>query len=93
MFGPNFNVGKAGTILAEGNTPVLPGFYLLGDFNGTRLDGATSEMTTLRYWVWPVIFRQAPSPFTTLEMFNPNVSQANATLSLFDDTGSFVSGY
>ncbi len=90
IFGPNFNVGKVGTILAEANTPILPGFYLLGDFNGSRLDGATAEMTSLRYWVWPVIFRQAPSPFTILEMFNPTLSRANATLSLFDASGTLI---
>jgi hypothetical protein len=91
IFGPNFNVAKAGTILAEGNTPILPGFYLLGDFNGSKLDGATADMSLLRYWVWPVIFRQAPSPFTILELFNPNSSAGVATLTLYSSNGTIIS--
>ncbi len=90
IFGPNFNAGKSGTILAEGNTPILPGFYLLGDFNGSRLDGATAEMNPLQSWVLPVIFRQAPAPFTIIEMFNSNTVSANASLKLMDAGGRLL---
>lgn len=91
LFGPNFNAFTSGTILAEASAPVLPGFYLLGDFNGSRLDGATADLNPLQSWVWPVIFRQAPAPFTTFELFNPTQSFASATLKLFDSNGTLVS--
>ena len=90
LFGPNFNIGSSGTIVAAASTPILPGFYLLGDNNGSRLDGATADMNTLTNWVWPAVFHQAPSPFTTLELFNPGTSAANVTLKLFDSTGTQI---
>ncbi len=90
LFGPDFNASTAGTILAVGRTPILPGFYILGDDVGPRLDGASAEISTLQNWVWPVIFRQAPAPFTTLEMFNPNASTATATLNMYDSNGALI---
>lgn len=90
LFGPSFNASTAGTIVAVGSTPVLPGFYILGDLNGSRLDGATANVTTLQNWVWPVIFRQAPAPFTILELFNPSSSVASATLTLLDSNGTLI---
>jgi hypothetical protein len=91
LFGPNFNIASSGTIVAVGNTPVLPGFYLLGDNSpGTRLDGATADLTTVSSWVWPTVFHQAPTPFTTFELFNPSASTANVTLNLFDSNGTQV---
>jgi len=91
LFGPNFNLTSSGTIVAVGNTPVLPGFYLLGDISpGSRLDGATADMTTVSNWVWPTVFHQAPAPFTTFELFNPSASTAHVTLKLFDASGTQV---
>jgi hypothetical protein len=91
LFGPDFNIASSGTIVAVGKTPILPGFYLLGDYSpGSRLDGATADLNTVSSWVWPTVFHQAPTPFTTFELFNPSASTANVTLNLFDANGTQV---
>lgn len=90
VFGPGFNATAAGTIRAVGRTPTLAGFYLLGDINGPRLDGATAEENTTGNWIWPVVFRQTPAPFTTFEMFNPGTATAGVTLTLSDSNGTTV---
>jgi hypothetical protein len=91
LFGPNFNIGSSGTIVAIGKTPILPGFYLLGDISpGSRLDGATADLNTVSTWVWPTVFHQEPAPFTTFELFNPSASTANVTLTLFNANGAQV---
>jgi hypothetical protein len=91
VFGPSFNATSAGTIRAVGRTPTLVGFYLLSDVSGPRLDGATAEENLLGSWTWPVIFRQAPAPFTTFEMFNPSTATATAGLTLYDSNGTLIS--
>lgn len=91
VFGPTFNASTAGTIRAVGTTPTLAGFYLLGDVSGSRLDGDTADLNSVRNWVWPVVFRQAPAPFTTFEMFNPGTATAVAVLTLFDSNGTTIS--
>ncbi len=90
LFGSGFNASTQGTIRALGKTPVLVGFYLLGDNNGTRLDGAVAGVGPIRSWTWPTVFREAPAPFNTYEMFNPAKSPANAQLRLFDSSGHLV---
>jgi hypothetical protein len=88
VFGPGFNATSGGTIRAVGRTPTLAGFYLLGDINGPRLDGANGAENLLGNWTWPVIFRQTPSPFTTFEMFNPSTGTATVGLTLSDSNGA-----
>ncbi len=87
IFGPGFNATSAGTIRLEGNKPALAGFYLQGDETWKRLDGATADVNSQRSWVWPIVFRGDPSPFTTLEIFNPGTQAATAILNLFDANG------
>jgi hypothetical protein len=87
FFGPGFNASTLGTIRAIGNTPVLVGFYLAGEENGTQLDGAVAEVDPINSWVWPTVFHKAPAPFNTYEVFDPGTSTAKAQLSLFDSNG------
>jgi hypothetical protein len=91
IFGAGFNATTAGTIRARGNTSILPGFYLIGDTSGSRLDGATAEISTLVAWTWPIVFHQSPSPSTLLELYNPGTTTANATLKLFNSAGVALS--
>ncbi|MBZ5498523.1 MAG: hypothetical protein LAP85_19170 [Acidobacteriia bacterium] len=91
LFGPGFNMLSFGTILAVAKAPVMPGFYLLGDDQGSRLDGATAYAGTLQKWVWPVVFRQASAPFTVFELFNPNTTSADAAMTLYDASGAPIS--
>lgn len=92
VFGPGFNASTAGTIRVLGNTPALAGFYLQGDEQGSRLDGASAAPAQVRTWVWPVIFKQNPSPFNALELFNPGTATAHAELKLYDAAGVLRAG-
>ncbi|HYK88776.1 MAG TPA: hypothetical protein VE398_08400, partial [Acidobacteriota bacterium] len=92
IFGPTFNSSTAGTIVAQGKTSDLPGFYLAGGtIAGKGLDGATAGFSSVARWVFPTVFHQGPSPTTVLQMFNPGSEPANALLKLYDSTGSLKS--
>ena len=90
IFGAGFSASTAGTIRVQGKSPQVAGFYLLGDLQGPRLDGAIGDLNSVQGWVWPVVFRRIPAPFTTFEIFNPGTVQANAVLTLFDAGGRIV---
>ena len=90
LFGPGFNASTPGTIRAFGKTPVLVGFYLSGEDNGPRLDGAVAGVVPLRSWIWPTVFHEAPTPFNTYEFFNPGKTAAHVELKLFDSSGHLV---
>lgn len=92
VFGPGFNASTAGTIRVLGNTSALAGFYLQGDEQGSRLDGASAAPARVRTWVWPVVFKQSSSSFNTLELFNPGSVTANAELKLYDAAGVLRAG-
>lgn len=87
VFGPGFNASSHGTIVAEANKPGIAGFYLQGDDRGPRLDGAIGSLKPEYGWIWPSLFREAPSPVTTLEMYNPGQGPATATLRLHNSSG------
>jgi hypothetical protein len=90
IFGAAFNASGAGTILATAKASTLPGFYLEGggSQSGNGLDGATADLVPAGHWVWPTVFHQGPSPYTTLQMFNPGAKPATATLRLYDSSGA-----
>jgi hypothetical protein len=88
VFGEGFNAYVAGTIRVAGSTPELPGFYLIGDVSGPRLDGGTANIEAVKSWYIPLIFRQGESPFNLLELFNPGDSEATVTLLLRDSQGN-----
>jgi len=90
LFGIGFNASRLGTIRVIGQTPVLVGFYLLGEESGTKLDGTTAEVDPVNGWIWPTVFHETPTPFNTYEFFNPGTSAAKARLSLFDSDGHLV---
>ena len=90
LFGAGFNASTAGTIRVVGKTPVLVGFYLSGNDDGTKLDGATAEIDPIYSWVWPLVFHNAPAPSNSYEFFNPGTSVAKAQLELFDSNGRSV---
>lgn len=92
VFGPGFNAAGAGTIRVLGNTPALAGFYLQGDEQGPRLDGASAAPAQVHTWVWPVVFKHNPSPFNALELFNPGTATARAELRLYDAAGVLRAG-
>ncbi len=91
IFGANFNAGAAGVIRALGKTSILPGFYLLGDSGGSRLDGAVADLSKSLVWTWPAIFHQGAAPSTVLELFNPGSVAANTTLRLYNSAGTQLS--
>lgn len=91
IFGPNFNAASGGTIRVHGKSSTLEGFYLIGDNNGPRLDGATADLNPLQGWILPAVFHQAPSPSTLIELFNPQTASANSTIRLKDSTGKVLS--
>jgi len=87
VFGNGFNANAAGTIRVQGKTSILPGFYLIGDTNGSRLDGATADLALALSWTWPAVFHQGPSATTILEIFNPGTTTANVTFKLYNSAG------
>ncbi len=87
IFGDNFNVSSAGMIHIVGHTPLLPGFYLIGDNAGPKLDGSIGNVAALSVWYLPVVFRQGITPFNLLEMYNPADSEATITVRLMDANG------
>jgi hypothetical protein len=92
IFGAGFNASGAGTIIATAKASTLPGFYLEGGGNqsGNGLDGAVADLTPMGHWVWPTVFHQGPSPYTTLQIYNPGATPATATLTLFDSAGALI---
>ncbi len=88
IFGTGLNASRLGTIRVQGNGTFQSGFYELGNEVGPGIDGSTIDTPSAVNWIWPTVFRQAPSPYTTLEVFNPNTATANVAMTLCDSSGT-----
>ncbi len=92
IFGTGFNTATSGTILVEGKTPLLEGFYLVGDEGGgSRLDGSTADISPFEISTLPAVLHQGPSTYNFLEIYNPGTSAANVLLRLYDINGLEIS--
>ncbi len=92
IFGTGFNTASSGTIIVDGKTPLLEGFYLVGDAaGGSRLDGSTADISPFEISTLPAVFHQDPSTYNFLEIYNPGTTAAVVLLRLYDTNGMEIS--
>ncbi len=76
-----------GWLEVESDQPDFAGFFLIGDTQFRRLDGAVGSLTDSKQWILPEV-RVTDGFRTEITIVNPNAETANVNIELVNSDGS-----